>query len=156
DEGYFARAGRGEVFGFPHNGFETTAAESSTKLRDNAKRTGVIAAFGDFKVSLMFRRGDHTGCEIVIEKSRRFRRKDLLFALDGFKDAFDFASADDGVDFRNLLEDLIAIASDKASGDDEAFGCPEFLVFGHFKDGVDGFFLCRLDKAAGVDDQDFG
>jgi len=29
-------------------------------------------------------------------------------------------------------------------------------MLGHFQNGLDGFFLCRLDETAGVDDEDFG
>ena len=32
----------------------------------------------------------------------------------------------------------------------------DFLVLGHFENGVDGFLLGRIDEAAGVDDEHVG
>ena len=74
----------------------------------------------------------------------------------GFKDGFEFAGADDGVDFRNAFADFIAIALDEAAGDDELFGVTLGFEAGHLEDGVDGFLLGGIDEGAGVDDEDFG
>ena len=78
----------------------------------------------------------------------------LAFA--GCENFFDFAGADDRVHFRDLFADVVAVAFDHASGDDQFLRAAEFFVFGHFQDGVHGFFLRGLDEAAGVDDQHVG
>ncbi len=74
----------------------------------------------------------------------------------GFENRFQLAGADYGVDFGNVLANLVAIALDQASGDDELFGRAGGLVARHLENGVDRFLLGGVDKAAGVHDQDFG
>ena len=74
----------------------------------------------------------------------------------GGEDVFEFAGADDGVDFGDVLLDFVAIALDEASGDDEFLGFAMRLVPGHLEDGVDRLLLGRVDEGAGVDDQDVG
>ena len=79
---------------------------------------------------------------------------ELAFA--GFEDFFDFAGADHGIHFGDLFADVVAIALDHASGDDQFLRAAEFFVFGHFQDGLHGFLLRGLDEAAGIDDQHVG
>ena len=74
----------------------------------------------------------------------------------GFENRFELAGADDGVDFRNVFLDFVAIALDEAAGDDELFGAAVGLVARHFEDGVDRLLLGGVDEGAGVDDEDFG
>ena len=76
----------------------------------------------------------------------------------GVEDRFEFAGADDGVDFGDVLLDLVAVALDEAAGDDEALGFAAVrgLVLDHLEDGVDGLLLGGVDEGAGVDDEDFG
>ncbi len=74
----------------------------------------------------------------------------------GGEDCFEFAGADDGVDFRDVLLDLVAVALDQAAGDDDALGFSAvlFLVLHHLEDGVDRLLFGGVDEAAGVDDDD--
>ena len=74
----------------------------------------------------------------------------------GFEDRFQFAGADDGVDFGNVFLDFVAVALDEAAGDDELAGAALSFVAGHLEDGVDGFLLGGVDEGTGVDDEDFG
>jgi len=74
----------------------------------------------------------------------------------GIEDGFEFARAYDGVDFRDALADLVAIALDEAAGDDELFGVAFGFEAGHLEDGVDGFLLGGVDEGAGVYDEDLG
>jgi hypothetical protein len=76
----------------------------------------------------------------------------------GFEDGFEFAGADDGVDFGDVGADLVAVALDEAAGDDEALGAAAVgdLVLHHLEDGVDGLLLGGVDEGAGVDDEDVG
>ena len=69
---------------------------------------------------------------------------------------FQFARAHHGIDFGNVLLNLVAEAFDQASGDDEFPGLAAGLVGGHLKDGVDRFLLGAFDERAGVDDDDVG
>ena len=120
----------------------------------------MIAAFGDFDVSGVARRGEQARRGVVIEEYRQARRargrSARRLAVDGLNDVFDLAGADDRVHFGNLLANLVAKALDQAAGDDQALRAAEFLVFGHLQDGVDGFLLRRLDEAAGIDDEHVG
>ena len=118
DERDFAGTYGGEVFRFADDGFETAAAEGAAELRDDAEGAGVVATFGDFDVGLMLGGGDDAWGEVVIEERRRLGGQNFQVAFDGFDDAFDFAGADDGVYFGNLLEDLVAVAFNEAAGDD--------------------------------------
>ena len=77
DQGDFASAGGGEIFRFADDGFESAAAEFAAKLRDDAEGAGVIAAFGDFDVGLVLRRGDDARRQVVIEKCRGLAREEF-------------------------------------------------------------------------------
>ena len=55
----------------------------------------------------------------------------------GFEDGFELAGADDGVDFRDVFLNFVAIALDEAAGDDELACAALGLVAGHLEDGVD-------------------
>jgi hypothetical protein len=72
------------------------------------------------------------------------------------ENGFELAGADDGVDFRDVSPDLVAIALDEAPGDDEFFGAAGGFEASHFEDGVDGFLFRGVNEGAGVDDEDFG
>ena len=61
-----------------------------------------------------------------------------------------------GVDLRQLLTDVAAVALHQASRDDQLLGAANPFVFRHFEDRVDGFFLGRVDETAGIYDQNFG
>ncbi len=74
----------------------------------------------------------------------------------GCEDRFQLAGADDGVDFRNVLPDFVAVALDQAAGDDEFLRRAGGLVAGHLEDGVDRLLLGGVDKLAGIDDEDLG
>ena len=76
----------------------------------------------------------------------------------GFEDCLQLAGADDRVDLGDVAANLVAVALDQASGDDEALGFAAIfaLVPGHLEDGVDGLLLGGVDEAAGVDDEDLG
>ena len=119
----------------------------------------MVAAFGNLDVGGVFRRRENSRRKIVIQirrKRRRARRIRSQLALDGGQDIFELAGSHQRIDFGNLLEDLIAIALNQASGHDQFFGHAEFFVFGHFQNRVDRFFLRRGDEAARIDDQDVG
>ena len=71
-----------------------------------------------------------------------------------FQNGLEFAGADHGIDFGNALADLVAVALDEASGDDQFLRRAGGFEARHFEDGVDRLLLGGVDEAAGVDDKD--
>src|SRR6202034_2109234 len=69
DERDFAHARGGKIFGFAHDGFKAAAAEFSAKLRDHAESAGMVAAFVDFYVSSVARRGENARREVMVKIS---------------------------------------------------------------------------------------
>ena len=59
----------------------------------------------------------------------------------GLEDGFEFTGADDGIDFRNVLYDFVAVALDEAAGDDELAGGAGGFEARHLQDGVDRLLL---------------
>ncbi len=78
------------------------------------------------------------------------------FDASGFEDGFELAGAEDGVDFRDVFADLVAVTLDETAGDDELAGAAGGFVAGHFEDGRDRLLLGGVDEGTGVDDEDFG
>ena len=76
----------------------------------------------------------------------------------GSENRFEFASADDGIDLRNVLLNLVAVALDQTAGDDDALRLAAILLLmlHHLEDGIDGLLLGGIDEAAGVDDDNLG
>ena len=72
------------------------------------------------------------------------------------EDSFEFACAYNRVYFRNVLLDLVTVALNQASGDDQALGFATvgLLMLHHLKDSVDRLLLGGVDEAAGIDDKD--
>ena len=74
----------------------------------------------------------------------------------GFQNRLELSGANNGVNFRNVLLDFVAITLDEAARDDELAGVALSLEASHLEDGVDRLLFGRVDKAAGVDDEDLG
>ena len=96
----------------------------------------MVTTFGDFDVGLMLGSGDDARSEVVVQERRWLSGRTLRSPCTAVNDALHFASADDGVDFRDLFEDLIAEPFDETAGNDEFLGSAELLVLGHFQDGL--------------------
>ena len=73
----------------------------------------------------------------------------------GSQNRFQLPGPDDRVDLWNVLLDLIAIALNQASGDDDPARFAACLVLHHLEDGVDRLLFGGIDEAAGVDDDNF-
>ncbi len=67
DEGDLADAALGQAFGLGDHGLEAAGAELSAQLRDDAEGAGMIAAFGDFDVGHVPRRGEDAGRGVVVK-----------------------------------------------------------------------------------------
>ena len=66
------------------------------------------------------------------------------------------ADADHGVHLGNFLNDLLLVALGQAAGDNHLEVGVFLLVLAGHEDVLDGLRLGRLNKAAGVDDDDIG
>ena len=73
---------------------------------------------------------------------------------DGPDDVRYFASSENGVDFRNFLSELVAVALRKTAGHDEALTVAFRLMPRHVQDRVDRFLLGGVDESASIDDDD--
>ena len=58
------------------------------------------------------------------------------------------------INLGHFIHERLGIALGEASADDEKAAASGMLVSGHFKNGIDGFFLGGSDESAGVDHQD--
>src|ERR1035441_8813407 len=74
----------------------------------------------------------------------------------GGQNAGQLAGAENGVDLRDVLLNLVAVALHQAAGDDELAGTAVRLVPNHFEDGIDRLLLGGVDERAGVDPDDVG
>ena len=151
DQIHFANTLPEQSRGFRHHRFEPPAPESPPILRDGAERTRMIATFGDFHVSEVFRCGENTRRFVAI-KIRNQRRGSGFNAFARGHNAIQFIGANQRIHFRQLLFDLAPVALHHATGHHQTLRPPELLVLRHLQNRVDGFLLCRVNKRAGIDD----
>ena len=81
DQCDFPRAGLRQVLRFAHHRFKPSAAKRAAKLRNNAERARMIAAFRDFDIRCVFWRRDDARRQVVIQKRRRLRGKHAKIAF---------------------------------------------------------------------------
>ena len=140
-----------------HHRLKPAAAKAAPELRDDAECAGVIAALVDLDVRHMARRSEPPRRQIVIEIRRRFGSGRLEFATLAMRhDLFQFVRPQHGVDFRNLIPQLVSVALDQTTGNHQPPRPPGLLVLRHLENRVDRFLLRRIDKAARIHDQRFG
>jgi hypothetical protein len=70
DQRDFAHARGRQVFRFANHGFEAAAAEFSAQLRNHAESAWVVAAFVDFDVGGVARRGENARSRVVVKIRR--------------------------------------------------------------------------------------
>ena len=157
----------------PHHRVVRAAAIVAAQCRDDAEAALVVAALGHLDVGVVAWGGQEPRRVSVVEiggKGFRLpasgsrhgdgfpvRTKEPCTRLgDGADDLGDLSRAEDGVDFRNLFQQLGAVALRHAAGDDQLPARPRLLVFGHLQDGVDRLLLGLVDERAGVDHQYLG
>src|SRR5262249_56212111 len=76
------------------------------------------------------------------------------WGADGADDLRHFTRAEDRVDLRNFLLQLVAIALRHAAGDDQFPAPSGLLPLRHLEDGVDRFLFRGIDERARVHDED--
>ena len=116
----------------------------------------IIAALGNFQIGVIFRRCEDpaifrlVGIDIV----------ETLVALAGqhlpdrVRNIVIRARAKHAVDLRQLLQNFFLIALGQAAGHKYLLDPPFRLELRHSQNVVNGLRLCRLDKAAGVDNDE--
>src|SRR5947208_12607169 len=92
------------------------AAKVSAHLRNEAEGAGAIAAFSDLDVSVMTRRREHARCRFVVKIGRALiaernyrQRTRIRLRITDTEDVVDLTRTDEGVDFRHLSLQFIAI-----------------------------------------------
>ena len=117
----------------------------------------MIAPLGDLQVGGIRRSGKDSRIFMAVKiggQSSILR----LYALSGFLQAAGFdnvlqlVQSDNRIDLRQFLHDLVPVPFDQAPGGNEAPALPLGFERRHFKDGIDGFFLGRVNESAGIHD----
>ena len=87
-------------------------------------------------------------------KVRSYRTAVIDAGLANVHNLIDFVGAHHGIDLRHLHAQVALETLHQAARHDELFGAPHLFELGHLEDGVHGLFLGRVNKRAGVDDDD--
>ena len=87
---------------------------------------------------------------VVPAEAGAFRPEGLF---DGVRQFGILVHAQQQVDLRDFLQQVARIPLAEAAGDGQHFAAAGFLVLGHFQNRIDGFLLGRIDKTAGIDQQ---
>ena len=129
------------------------AAIFAAQRRDHAVRAVVIASLGYFKICIVFRRCENAPGLIdrrvdVVETLVCMARKQLI---DGVYNVVIRPRAKNTVDLWQLLQNLLLIALGKTACDQNLSDSSFLLQSAHRKNIVDGLALGRVDKPAGVD-----
>ena len=120
------------------------AAKSASNTRDGAKRAGVLAALGNFQISIVFRR-QQMAFAVQLSPCAQI-------AGHAADNAVEITIAVQRIDLRNFAAQFFTITLRETTGDDHLF-YPAFLLHRHcVEDGFDGLFLRRLDETTGIDD----
>ncbi len=130
------------------------AAEAAAPVRDRAEGAGVVAAFGDLEIGVAARR-QQAGRGVVEDQVGGRRRRWAAAELDDRLDLAQLIERDEAVDLRNLPQQLLAVAVDHATRDQE-LRHPPTLARCDLEDGVDRLPLGLIDEGAGVDDHGLG
>ena len=128
-------------------------------MRNDAERTSVIAAFGDLDVGTVRRRRAHAARMFIVQVADVIHKAGPFAPIrrfDGFPYPVPRARAQQGVDFRHLLQQLFLILLAEAARHDQqaAFAC--LFIFGGLQNCIDRFFLRLFNKGTCIDDDNIG
>lgn len=166
DEVDFADALLDELADFADNGVDGATAVAAAHARDDAEGAGVVAAFGNFYVGEV-RGGEPEARHVPVgeeagvafDKVEGFvgRLRGILEeGEENVAGVGDMVEAEEGVHLvAQFARKLRREALGEAAGDNQllpgAFAHAPFLM--GFQNCFDRFFLCCVDEAAGIDDQ---
>ena len=159
DEDGLLDPARGEPLHLGDHVPDGAAAVAAAELRDRAERAAHVAALGDLHVGIGRARAEEARRGRVVEIARRRRGHPVLPAVGlvhEVHDAVQLGGAEDGVDFRDLGEDVLPVALGEAAGHDERAGAAPLLQLGQVEDGVDRLLAGAVDEGAGIDHQALG
>jgi hypothetical protein len=152
-----AHAACGQLLHLVDDRFLGTALNRTAQFRDNAERAFVGASFGNFDIGGIKGRGQNA----IAGRVKILRRLVRVVALFGTVGAVQkmlqqgiLFGAEQVIDFRDLLQEFFGMAFRQASGNDQSLASTVRFVSGHFQNGIDRFLDRRLQKPAGVDDND--
>ncbi len=136
-----------QPLGFAQHVARRARGELPTQARDDAERAAVVAALRDFQIGVVARREAHAfaGDEIDEWIAGRWR-----CGAHGLHHAFERLRAGDRRDVRESLADGLRLGPHAARHDHLA------ILIHRLADGREGFGLCAVKKAAGVDDDRVG
>ena len=131
------------------------AAVAAADHRNRAIRAPVVASLADADVGAVFRRGQHAAKFVELSVVVGVNGAAALCGLlNGLIELLIVVHAHNHVHLGHLLADGLRVALRKAARRHQQAAAARLLVARHFKQRGDGFFLCGLDEAAGVDDDD--
>ena len=122
---------------------------------DGAKGAAVVAALADAHIGCVLGRGQHAAAVQKRCLSFGIHAPLTLFKRDpdGFGQGIVLGDAAEHVDLGDLPHQILTVALGQAAGDHQGTAFARLLILRHLKDGIDGFFLGRGNKTAGVDHQ---
>src|SRR5437870_4266040 len=108
---------------------KSPAAKMSSHLRNEAEGTRAVAAFGNLDEGIVTRRSEHARRRFIVEISRALiaerkhrQRPRVRPGIANAQDVVYLASADKGIHFRHFGFQLIAIALNQTTRNDQTRG----------------------------------
>ena len=143
-----------QILRLRHHVFQTAGAVVSANVGDGAEGAEVVAALGNTQIGPAGTGGNHPGD--LFHRGVPISEEACLPAcqhcIRGFYDIAEASHAQYRVDFRQLLQDRVLVALGQTAADDQAAQLSCLFQLRHLQNSVNGLALCRVDKAAGVDD----
>ena len=133
--------------------FHRNTSEFTTKFRNDAVSTVFVTALCNLKISEMSACCQHSFSKLLRKIIDIFKFLEMLSFhcfVDCFKDISVRSSSKYCIYFRYFLNNLVFIALCHTACYDKNLTASGFLVFCHLKNGIDTFFFCVINKAAGI------
>jgi len=159
DEDRLLHAPAGERRDLGDDVAERAAPVPAPELRDRTECAPHVAALGDLHVGVRHARLEEPRRGGVVEVARRSRGRPVVPArglADQVDDPVKLGGAEDRVHFRQLGQDLPAVALGQAARDDQRPAAAAPLQLGELEDRVHRFLAGAVDEGAGVDDHALG
>src|SRR5690349_1292375 len=94
--------------------FKATRPEAATHLRNHAEAAGVITALSNLQIRRIGRGGQNTRSEVGIKIGivRGIETAAVINGVTSFEYAFELVGSDYKIDFRDLIQNILAISLD--------------------------------------------